>query len=768
MTLLSELSLGVRLAAGGGRQALVRLLLMSAGVGLGVALLVGGLGIGPALQTRHAREFARRPVFVAGAARPASYLMWTQGFDSIGDRDVTVYSVRGVGDAPLPPGLTRLPRSGEMFVSPGLAQVLTTPLGRIARERLAPRVAGSVAPNGLAYPQELVAYVGVGAPAFDPASSAVIRFGSDASAPKDPIPFEVKLLIITGVAGLLVPTLVFVATSTRLSAASRERRLAAIRLVGATPAQARLLAAVESGLAAAIGSVLGVALFFAFRPVVASLALAGYRWFPSDIAPPIWQAAMVVIAAPALAVAASTLSLRRLILSPLGVTRRARARRAGARRAIPLALGMAGLGVCWLVRPTVNRGGTGSLALLAVSFVLVLVGLAAVSPWLGAAAGSLVSRGERGLGALLGARRLQADPTASGRVVAAMALLVFGAGLVHAFERTNLVPGDDVAQLLRPSAAVIEGDIPDAAALQRRLGRVAGVDHILPVVAAYTSGQPGTPEGIGIWIADCADLRATLRFEFPACGPATGYASPFGHSQLSGLRAGTVVPFVVQGPGTSRKLLVRIPQDIRTVRSDSGQWQLGTDVILPRSAVVGRSLRRVPVYRALLLTDGQAATLERVRNSAAALGSGASVRTLQQARESADRTNRQVTSLLDLGVLVAMGIALANLLVVSIDHVQERRIPVAVLAATGIPLAILRRSVAVEIGLPVAAGVLLAVGLAVAVAGVFGAIVDQPMRIPLAQLGALAALTVATVAIVTALTFPALARAARPETLRVE
>jgi FtsX-like permease family protein len=768
MTILSEISLGVRLAAGGGRQALTRLLLMSAGVGLGVALLVGGLGIGPALQTRHAREFARQPVFVAGADRPADYLEWTQRFDRIGDQDVTVYSVRAVGDAPLPPGLRRLPERGEMFVSPSLAQVLTSPLGRIATGRLAPRIAGNVGPDGLAYPQELVAYVGVQESAFDPHASAVIRFGSNASAPRDPIPFGVKLLIITGVAGLLVPTLVFVATSTRLSAASRERRLAAIRLVGATPAQARLLAAVESGLAAAIGSVLGVALFFAFRPLVASLSLAGYRWFPSDIAPPIWQAVMVMLAAPALAVAASTLSLRRLILSPLGVARRARARRAGARRALPLTLGMAGLGLCWLVRPTVNRGGTGSLVLLAVSFVLVLVGLAAVAPWLGAAAGSLLSRGERGLGALLGARRLQADPTASGRVVAAMALLVFGAGLVHAFVRDSVTPGGDVAQLLRPNAVVIEGTFAHAGALQRRLSRVEGVDHVVPVVAAYSADGQGTPAGIGIWIADCADLRATLVVELPGCGPTTSYASPFGHSQMADVRPGAVVPFVAQGPDATRKLLIRVPKDIRTVRSDSGQWQLGTDLILPRSALVGRSLRHVPVYRALLMTDGQAATVERVRNSVAALGQGASAKTLQQARAGVDRTNRQITSLLDLGVLVAMGIALANLLVVSIDHVQERRRPVAVLAATGIPLAVLRRSVAVEIGLPVAAGVLLAVGLAVAVAGVFGAIVDQPMRIPLAQLGALAALTVATVAIVTALTFPALARAARPETLRVE
>jgi hypothetical protein len=54
------------------------------------------------------------------------------------------------------------------------------------------------------------------------------------------------------------------------------------------------------------------------------------------------------------------------------------------------------------------------------------------------------------------------------------------------------------------------------------------------------------------------------------------------------------------------------------------------------------------------------------------------------------------------------------------------------------------------------------------VAWVLAAIVDTPVSLPLARLAILAGLAVAAVAMVTGLTLPAVARAARPETLRVE
>ena len=71
-----------------------------------------------------------------------------------------------------------------------------------------------------------------------------------------------RVVLGVGAVGLLIPVLVFVAVSTRLAAARREERFAALRLVGATPRQVTTVAAVEAGLAALAGTLVGFALFW--------------------------------------------------------------------------------------------------------------------------------------------------------------------------------------------------------------------------------------------------------------------------------------------------------------------------------------------------------------------------------------------------------------------------------------------------------------------------------------------------------------------------
>ena len=85
-------------------------------------------------------------------------------------------------------------------------------------------------------------------------------------------------------AALLFPVLVFIAGATRLSAARREQRYAAMRLVGATPDQVAVVAAVESAVAAIVGVVAGFGLFVALRPVLADIPFTGDPFFTSDLA----------------------------------------------------------------------------------------------------------------------------------------------------------------------------------------------------------------------------------------------------------------------------------------------------------------------------------------------------------------------------------------------------------------------------------------------------------------------------------------------------
>src|SRR5450756_2263777 len=98
-----------------------------------------------------------------------------------------------------------------------------------------------------------------------------------------------------------------------------------MRLVGATPAQVTVLAAVEALLAAVPGALGGIVLFVVFRPLVARLPLMGAAWFPESITPPPTRpAAALVLAVPVTGAASAVVALRSLVVSPLGVQRHER------------------------------------------------------------------------------------------------------------------------------------------------------------------------------------------------------------------------------------------------------------------------------------------------------------------------------------------------------------------------------------------------------------------------------------------------------------
>jgi cell division protein FtsX len=85
-----------------------------------------------------------------------------------------------------------------------------------------------------------------------------------------------RYAFVAGVLAVLFPMLVLIGTATRLAADRREKRFAALRLVGGTPADVRAIASVESVVSAFCGAVLGIAVFLLVRPALAA-APAGPR-----------------------------------------------------------------------------------------------------------------------------------------------------------------------------------------------------------------------------------------------------------------------------------------------------------------------------------------------------------------------------------------------------------------------------------------------------------------------------------------------------------
>ena len=290
--------LGLRLALSGGRGAAIGLALTAFAVATGTAILLFALSFRPALDDR-AERAAWRTSFILtpdGTAAGADLLIRSDVDEYQGQPIVRVLVAGLTADPPTPPGVDRLPGPGEAVVSPALAALMKD----VPADQLGDRigtVVGTVGDAGLRSPDELVAIVGLDSAALAEMGASPIT-GFDTTPPTPDIPPIAILMIVLAVIGALVPVAVFVSTATRLSAARREQRLAALRLVGATGSQVTALAAVEALFVTIIGVVAGIGLFLLTRPLVAKIPLDNATWFPASIVPPLVPALVLLLLHP--------------------------------------------------------------------------------------------------------------------------------------------------------------------------------------------------------------------------------------------------------------------------------------------------------------------------------------------------------------------------------------------------------------------------------------------------------------------------------------
>jgi hypothetical protein len=121
----------------------------------------------------------------------------------------------------------------------------------------------------------------------------------------------------------VVPLLVFVATASRVAARQRDERLAGLRLAGAAPGQVRALAVLDTLVGGTAGVVLGTVGYLLLRAAV----LAGPSGQAAAIAAattaPIWLALLVLLGLLVALALTAALAMRSVLVSPLGVARRA-------------------------------------------------------------------------------------------------------------------------------------------------------------------------------------------------------------------------------------------------------------------------------------------------------------------------------------------------------------------------------------------------------------------------------------------------------------
>jgi hypothetical protein len=435
--------LALRLSLHSGREAFVRLLVTMIAVAVGVAILLAVLADFHAFQVTNNRPFWEGTQQTRGGQRgePASNVeLWNYSNDIFKGQTIERLDLAALGPkAPVPPGIARLPGPGQYYASPALAALLrTTPRDELG-DRFPGSQVGTIGERALTGPNELVIFVGY-SPAQLAALPGTLRVSTIATASGRQVwsPYFRDAFVV-GALAFLFPILILIGTGTRLAAARREERFAALRLVGATGRQISLIASVDAIVGALFGTVLGIGTFLLVRPALADTAITSARYFANDVTPTAAGYVAVLVAVPVASAIASLLSLRRVRISPLGVSRRTTPPAPKVWRLVPLLLGIA-LFIVGLAITTPRSVGAPAFP----GLILILVGLVVGGPWLTTQAARLLGRSVKGASALLAARRLADNPKAAFRTVSGLVLAVFlgtvVAGLLPAVNSTTATP----------------------------------------------------------------------------------------------------------------------------------------------------------------------------------------------------------------------------------------------------------------------------------------------------------------------------------------
>ena len=800
--------LGLRLVRGQGRTGILRMTLMAVGTALGVGMLLLALSVPHVIVDRQTRLAARTPVCTTDLA---DCRIGLQADGQWYGQTILHMLVDAPAGTPAPAGLTRLPRPGEVVLSPALQRLADAPGNGLLRDRLQGRRIGTVGAAGLLQPDELVAYTGVAAVVpYGPvrARPVVTGYGrpevmttadgvetythgsatesghEDFSATQNGEVQQRRLTVGVVVIALLVPVLLFLGTCARLSARTRDRRLTALRLVGMTPWQTRVVNAVETGIAAVAGSALGFVAFQLGRVPLSHLTVDGYSWYASDLTPTTGQIALLLVGCPLVAVTVGALAVHRLT-GPLTNSRTGSdSRRMSWWRLVPLVAGAVLLSVAHGIN---SNTGNRAIEALGGGLLLCLVGLASATPLLAQLAAAGLARVTGSVSVMLGARRLQTEAAAVGRVVSGLVLLVFVAGFaqivllaVEQQVRHNTVSPQSTP--LRPDLLGAGARTTTGAAVPASIW--AGLPGIRAVVALRRlAPAPGQSSDGGVVVATCADLRAMLLTPLDDCHEGTAYqlVPPGGSPARVAKSPVRVVDEATRvanmNPATGDPLR---PTPVLTVPAPVANLQtadaaaiasfIGGDIVMPPGDPAVSGLSPAAPLQYYLHTDGTARALEVARTAAQRVDPALDVWSMRASASSVDEYHFPLyEALIGWATAFALLVAFASVGVATVDRAVERRREASMQTAIGVPVSTMRRAQLVQVIVPYGIGISCATGLSV-LAGTAYEHLDTGLVYGFPTLAFAGTTGVAAVgAVVVALSvLPSLGRAVTPDVLRRE
>ncbi|SEQ61143.1 FtsX-like permease family protein [Streptomyces radiopugnans] len=776
----ADLAMGARFALTGGRESWIRTVLTAVGVGLGVAVLMVAASVPNMLGAREARGEARENFGFGPVERSDHSALYTWSDTEFRGEGIRGRYIEPEGSSPpVPPGVEGLPGPGEMLVSPALGELLASPEGELLRERLSQRVVGTIGDEGLLGPKELTFLAGSDTLSDFPDSAMRIDRFDEVGEP-EPLDAVLLLLVVVVCVVLLFPVWVFIATSVRFGGERRDRRLAALRLVGADSRMVRRIAAGESLVGALLGLAVGAALLLPVRALIGRAEFLDISVFPADVRPSAPLVALIAVAVPVSAVVVTLFALRGVAIEPLGVVRDAGVRR----RRLWWRLVPPGIGLVLLL-PLVGgidaERGTIDTYRIAAGIVLLLVGVTTVLPWL---VEWVVNRMRGGpLAFQLAVRRLQLDSGPGARAVSGITVAVAGAIAVQML--FGGVEGDYTRSTGHDTSRAdlqVMRDLRDgrqAWELTERLEDIRGVDRVLGAAVLHAPEAGTDPNGDRSWtritVAGCATLEQLARLR--SCEEGDVFVAPPTEdgAEEPGAR-----------PGARLDLNIPVYSHEKEAYERTGEprpWSVPADapVVVARPDAMGRytagvlatpgalDLTRVTQAHAdvsVKLDPAVPDAVEHIRNAVETGSPETRVMTLS----ATDQSNKfaAVQRALYAGAAGVMLLIGASMVVSTLEQLRERRKLLSVLVAFGTRRSTLGWSVLWQTALPVALGLVLSVAGGIGLGAVLLKLVSTPVAVHWTSLGAMTGIGAGVVLLVTALSLPPLWRMMRPDGLRTE
>ena len=499
-----------------GRQSFARLGLTTAAVALGIVLVcyftagvnglmgrVNGLAINTAAYQAARGVAEQKPIagvepLKVGGTQRGDASKWR-------GQSIQYYSMYGTAKSPQFAKL-KTPRPGEYYLSKALADAVAEyPEDNIlARFGKNTKYLGVIPSEYTASPDALMIVRGASAEevaesdAFTKSQGQPSYFANvyrtDANGLKSDAKIDPVAVIVFGVGGtiLLFPIVIFVSVATQLGAAQREKRYAALRLIGATKRQVGRVLMLESLLASVVGVIIGLGAFWLLQAPLQDFKMDGMRFNPSDLALTGTQYALIIGLTLGLTMFVNWRRMRRAQISPLGVSRSVeKVKKLRAWRALVPALGIAFFawlsskpGRDWL---DANKESAIPMLLLTTALLLVMFGLILAGGWLTNKLSLLAARWANNGSMLIAGKRTAVHSRMVFRSVSGVVLALFAGSFyltaTSGIEDLNAqaVKDNGFSQLKRGTAIVIGRSLPgDMAEQLQQKSYITSVATIYP------------------------------------------------------------------------------------------------------------------------------------------------------------------------------------------------------------------------------------------------------------------------------------------------